>query len=687
MLLSEETSTRALAVEPSTLRTNRVPLTGEALWPAGEQARAVFFVTNLDLMADEGANAFRADAQTSAGRRYNLPVVALRRMPGMDWIYAITVELNPELGDAGDVLVRVNWRGMSSNRVRLSVGHIGGSISDDEGAMPTPVPRTRPKPRDVNTESRIGRAMDPDYLRFLNQATFGPTFESEMRIRRLGIRRWLDEQFAQKYNPDSTQRFSTFPYPTVVPYPTNPEDCAVGSVCYRDNFTMYKLQNWMFQEAIYGEDQQLRRRVAWALHQIFVVSGRDTQQASHMLPYIKILDRNAFGTFDELLYQITLNPAMGNYLDMVRSTRTNPNENYAREILQLFSVGLDMLKPDGTPILDQNGNRIPTYNQETINNFTKIFTGWKLCGSACTETQVGIPNYISQMRATPSEHDTSAKVLMQHQYASPMVPAGLTPEQDMERALNNIFHHPNVGPFIGKLLIQHLVTSNPTPAYVQRVARAFDDNGQGIRGDMKAVIAAILLDPEARGDVKTDPDYGKLREPFLYVVNLLRPFDPKSASRATISDGVINGITIGLDQDVWNPPSVFNYYQPDYVVPNTTVLGPEYGILTTGTTLKRPNFVNQMVFTAAGIPVNNNNNIPDGTSISMDRLLPLISADPSGAQLVEALDKLMMHSSMSPSMRNSILQAVQGVAPTNPLKRVRTAVYLVATSSQYQVQR
>ncbi len=529
--------------------------------------------------------------------------------------------------------------------------------------------------------------MLPDHIRFLEQATFGPTFESELKLRRIGIRRWLDEQFAQKSWPNGPERFSSLPYPSVEMMATNPENCGTGTACFRDNFTMYKLQNWMFQEAIYGEDQQLRRRVAWALHQIFVVSGRDTQQAAHMLPYIQILDRNAFGTFDNLLYEITLNPAMGNYLDMVRSTRTNPNENYAREILQLFSVGLDMLNQDGTPILDQNGNRIPTYNQDIINNFTKIFTGWRLCGSACPETTVGIPNYLSPMRATPSEHDTSQKTLMQYQIANPIVPAGLTPEQDLERALNNIFNHPNVGPFIGKLLIQHLVTSNPSPAYVQRVASAFNDNGFGNRGDMKAVITAILLDPEARGDFKTDPDYGKLREPFLFVVNLLRPFEPKSSNRTTLSDGVINGITVGLDQDVWNPPSVFNYYQPDFVVPNTTVLGPEYGILTTGTTLKRPNFVNQMVFSTTGIVANNNINIPAGTSISMDRLMNMLTMDPSAGLLVDSLNKLMLHGAMSQSMRNSVMTAIQAVPSNNPLKRVRTALYLVATSSQYQVQR
>jgi hypothetical protein len=687
VLISNEGSTHALAVEPDTLRQGRLPMASEQVWSA-DGARVTVFVTNLDLLPDEGSNAFRADAQNAAGRRYGLTVESLRPIRGFDWIHALTLRLNAELGDAGDVLLRVTWRGMSSNRVRLSIGHAGGTVVDDDGAIPTPAPRTRPKPRDVSVD-RISQPMLADHIRFLEQATFGPTFDAELRLRRVGIRRWLDEQFVQKTNPDGSSRYSSLPYPDLPLMESNPPNCGIGSICFRDNFTMYKLQNWMFQESLTGEDQQLRRRVSWALHQIFVVSGRDTQQASHMLPYIQILDRHAFGNFSDLLYYLTLNPAMGNYLDMLRSTQSNPNENYAREVLQLFSIGLDQLHPDGTPVLDPMGNRIPTFNQDTINNFTKVFTGWKLCGSACAITQPGIPNYISDMRVTPSDHDTSQKVLLTYPGSTPIIPGGLTGDQDLQLALDNIFHHPNVGPFISKLLIQHLVTSNPTPAYVQRVASKFNNNGVGTRGDMKAVITAILMDPEARGNIKTDPDYGHLREPFLYVVNVLRPFDPKSALRTANTDGVINGITSGLDQDVWNPPTVFNYYQPDYIIPNTTVFGPEYGILTTGTTLKRPNFVNQMVFQGAtgGIPVNIANGIPLGTSISMDRMQGLVTNDPTGGTLVDTLNSLMLHGSMSPAMRTRIMEAVQAVPVSNPLKRARTAVYLVATSSQYQVQR
>ena len=254
-------------------------------------------------------------------------------------------------------------------------------------------------------------------------------------------------------------------------------------------------------------------------------------------------------------------------------------------------------------MLDAQGNRIPSYNQETINNFTKVFTGWTFCSNP-QAVRTGSPdlvNYRDPMVVNPANHDTTQKTLLNYPGATPVIPAGQTPEEDLDAALNNIFYHPNVAPFISKLLIQQLVTSNPTPAYVGRVAAVFNDNGRGDRGDLKAVVRAILLDPEARGNIKTDPDYGKLREPVLFVTNVLRPFNPTANNNITVpascngqSDGVINGITQTFDQDVFNPPTVFNYYPMDYIIPNTPLAGPEFGIFSTGTALKRPNFVNQM---------------------------------------------------------------------------------------------
>jgi hypothetical protein len=261
-------------------------------------------------------------------------------------------------------------------------------------------------------------------------------------------------------------------------------------------------------------------------------------------------------------------------------------------------------------------------------------------------------------------------------------------ENSLNQALDNIFNHPSLGPYVSKVLIQHLVTSDPTPAYVGRVAAVFRDNGFGVRGDMRAVVKAILLDPEARGDAKTDPNYGKLREPYQFATNFLRQFNVRSADGTTLSDGVFfqRGEYLGMNQIPFRSPTVFNYYPPDYVVPNTSLLGPEFALMTTGTTISRANFINQMSFGAPPIPVG----LPDrplGTSFDFSDLEALSAADATGNQLVDELNRRMMHSTMSAQMKSTILTAVTNIASTNNLQRARQAVYLVATSSQYQVQR
>jgi Protein of unknown function (DUF1800) len=502
-----------------------------------------------------------------------------------------------------------------------------------------------------------------DAVRFLEQSTFGPTTPLIAQVRNVGFDAFLEEQFN---TPASS-------YPTLPLFPTTPPtDCPTGSICRRDNYSMYLLQNRFFTNALYGPDQ-LRQRVAFALHQIIVVSGVDITQPSWMAPYLQTLDRNAFGNFRQLLYEITLNPAMGNYLDMANNTRTNPNENYAREILQLFSIGTVRLNQDGTLQLDELGQPIPTYDQNTVNNFARVFTGWRLAPPPVA----GTPNYIDPMQPNQTQHDTAAKTLLR----GVTLPAGQTAVQDLNDALDNIFTDPNVAPFISKQLIQHLVTSNPSPAYVQRISSVFNDNGAGVRGDLRAVVRAILLDSEARGDLKTDPRYGHLKHPAQLIANLLRAFTARSADGTTTSDGYLNPQAVNMGMDLFRPPSVFSYFSPAFVVPRTQgVRGPEFGILSTSTTLRRANFVNTLVFSS--IPVGTNS--PNGTSLDFSAIQPLAG---NPAQLVDALNTLMMHGSMSPDMRSSIISAVSTVSSTNPLKRARTAVYLVATSSQYQVER
>jgi uncharacterized protein (DUF1800 family) len=523
-------------------------------------------------------------------------------------------------------------------------------------------------------------------VRFLEQATFGPTSSEVARVESLGFRAYLNEQFNA---PQSG-------YPTLTLMPTDSaQGCPTGSptTCGRDNYTMYPLQIKFYQNALYANDQ-LRRRVAWALHEILVVSGRDVNQPSWMSPYLQTLDRNAFGNFRTLLQEITLNPGMGLYLDMLNNTRNSPNENYAREILQLFSVGLDKLNLDGTPQLDSQGNRIPTYDQTTITNFARVFTGWRLGVPKVTVingVNNNVLNYQDPMLVTSeNNHDTGQKVLLNGAVLS----AGQNSTADLNAALDNIFNHPNVGPFIGRQLIQQLVTSNPSPGYVERVARVFNNNCAGFypespcsgaRGDLKAVVTAILLDPEARGDVKTDPSYGRLREPAQFITNILRMFNAKSADLSTNSDGHLNPNSITLDQDVFNPATVFSYYPADYVIPGTGLAGPQFGLLSTTTSLRRANFVNTIINTGVARSSDpTTGNAPNGTKLDLAAFQSLAS---NPAALVDELDRLMLHNTMSPGMKTSIITAVASVSASNTLDRTRMAIYLVASSSQYQIAR
>jgi uncharacterized protein (DUF1800 family) len=702
VLISEPNSTDALfTVSGARAKSN---LSSRVVQP-GRQAVVTFYLTNLvDLLEGEGANAFRAELEDAMHFRYPLEIVSFERTADRKNVYALSVRLGNEIGDLGTVLARVTWRGMSSNRVQIAIGH-ESKIQDDEGAQPTPMPSGKTSVQ-KSTANRAALPWTGDRVRFMQQATFGTNAALELRLRRLGYSTWLEEQMDETI-------YEAFTYPELALQPSTPSQVCDGdsqppdipATCFRDRYTMYLLQNWFYKEALYNESQQLRRRVSWALSQILVTSGRTLVQPSRMLPYIQTLDRHAFGNYRVLLRDMTLNPAMGTYLDMAISTRQNPNENYAREVLQLFSIGLDMLNQDGTPMLDAQGNRIPTYNQETINNFTKIFTGWTFCSQTCNGAEPGIVNYRDPMVVNEANHDTTQKILMNYPGATPVVPAGQTAEQDLQAALSNIFNHPNVAPFISKLLIQQLVTSNPTPAYVGRISAVFNDNGRGTRGDLKSVVRAILLDPEARGNLKTDPDYGKLREPVLFVTNVLRPFNPTANNNVAVpascngqSDGVINGITQPLDQDVFNPPTVFNYYHMDYIIPNTPLAGPEFGIFSTGTALKRPNFVNQMAppgnssTTTTGILAvtatsSTPTNFPCGTRIDLTRLQNLAATDTTGASMLDLLNRELMNGSMSTPVRNEFLTAIQAVSSANTLKRARTAYYLVATLNQFQVQR
>ena len=697
ILISESNSTRALSNPPlRNTRGGRGTFTPRGYQPGQE---VTVFVSNLSLLEGEGANSVRVYAEDSRGRIYRFPVVDFGPVPDMEHVTAVTFRLNDEIGyfpapiPDGDMLINVTWRGNSSNKVRLAFGRSGGKISDEVGAVPTPLSKATPVAaqfEDVSVSASPRTAND--ITRFLQQATFGPADSTYEKVRRLGYAGWLNDQFKRSY----ANYLATYPNFALKPF-----DSAVGcptggdANCFRDFYTMYHLQNWFFKQAVYGDDQ-LRHRIAWALHQIWVTSGIENNQVSWMTEYHKILSKNAFGNWRNLMYDMTLNPGMGNYLDMERSTRTSPNENYPREILQLFNVGLFLLNQDGTVKRDSLGNPIDTYSQEDVNNFTKVMTGWQRCeATGCPSRTVGSPNYKDPMVLSTGNHDLTAKTLLDYPGAvgrniaacSGCTGTAITnyANNSLNQALDNIYYHPNTAPFVSKLLIQQLVTSDPSPAYVERVANVFTQNKTNPT-QMREVIKAILLDPEARGNKKTDPRYGKLREPVLIVTNLMRQFDAKSNDLTVQSDGVVAGWASIIGQDAFRPTTVFNYYPMDYMVPGTTLPGPEFGIFTTGTAIGRMNVVNTMAFsslTAAG-------NRPNGTRLDFRGLQTIATDDPTSNKLMDHLNSKMMHGRMSPQMREQIRTAVNAVTATsaaNFLTRAQTAVYLIATSSQWQIQR
>jgi uncharacterized protein (DUF1800 family) len=715
-------STRAVVLESVSMRSEPFSLSSEGNFnPNDPRTRITLFGMNLELLAGETENSLTADAEDAAHVHYPLKVEYVGQVPNFPGIYMVVMRLNDLMtANLGDVLVRLNLHGMGSNRVRVAIGQIGGGPADDPGAVGTPAPQTPPPPATPLTIAQFQAQYsnpsfpsDQDIRRFLEQATWGPRGDvSDLQhIRSVGIPAYINEQFNTPplFVDAPSNLFSN--YPATPLYPINqPLPC--DATCVRDNYTLYPLQRQFFTNALTQPDQ-LRQRVSFALHQLIVVGGAqlNNNETSWYAPYLQTIDRNALGNFRTLLYEITLNPGMGEYLNMrgnsvVNRANPTPNENYAREIMQLFSIGTDVLNQDGTPVLDAQGNRLPSYDQTTIANLARVFTGWDLGPTKTTNINgvdvTGITNYLDPMLpfSNVNRYDIAQKTLLTDiNHANPVVVAAcanctggtaavnLANTQayavtELNTAIDNLFNHPNTGPYLCTQLIHQLVMSNPSAAYVGRCSAAFANNGSGVRGDLKAVITAILLDPEARGDVKTDPSYGHLREPVLLITNLLRTFN-------ATSDGVLASTpfsyTNDLGQNLFNPPTVFSYYPADYGLPGTNLFGPEFGLLDTSTTYKRANFVNTLFLANSGngIPISSPNR-PSGTQVNYATYQAMAGTPQT---LVDALNTWMMHGTMSQAMNANIVAAVTAISSGDPAGRTRTAIYLVATSAQYQVER
>ncbi|HMS42419.1 MAG TPA: DUF1800 domain-containing protein [Pyrinomonadaceae bacterium] len=687
VLLSSQTdATRVLAVSGNNTKA-KMPRSTENVFYPGEGSVITLYVSNLTLMPGEGANAFRVYLGNQNGQIYEMQTLDIKAVSRS--IYALRVRLyetanyREQPPANGDALIYLTWRGLASNVLKIGLGSTNGNIKIPE------LPKLVESNSETESANIVGYLHSGDRLRFMEQATFGATTVLDQRIRRIGLRTWLAEQFEAQY-PSVTN-----PYPNIPLMPTTiPTNCteAAGGLCYRTHYTQIPLQQWFFKEAFYG-NPQLRHRVTWALSQVLVASGVQIQQSSHMITYHKVLSDNAFGNYRKLLKDITLNPAMGDYLDTVRSTKNNPNENYPREILQLFSIGLFKLNQDGTLIRDNQGNPIPTYTQDDINNFSKVFTGWNYCNQGCPNSSPGLINYKDPLIMNGANHDTTEKTLLNYPGApNSTIPAcidcnadqtKLYAEQSLEQTLDNIYNHPNVAPFISKLLIQQLVMSDPSPAYVERISAVFNQNRTNPT-QMKEVVKAILLDVEARGNIKTAPRYGKLREPVLMATTLARHYPATNFFVNGPSDGMLSFYTARMGQNPFYSPTVFNYYSPDYIIPGTNILAPEFELMNTGLGINRINFVYTMVFN--GIQPNATDTL-QGTSLVLDEAVNIAAADPSGVQLMDYLNNKMMHGTLTTTQRTAILNAVLTIPETGIVPRAKTAIYLIAASSQYQVQR
>ncbi len=534
-------------------------------------------------------------------------------------------------------------------------------------------------------EPAEGPNNDYEASRFLSQTTFGATIPEIRRLRQIGYNAWLDEQFAM-------------PLTAHLPYLRMIEAQQID--IYRN------IRNEAFMQRAMTAPDQLRQRVMFALSQILVTSDQSGSlegQPFGLTHYYDMLGSGAFGNYRDLLENVTLHPVMGHYLSMFGNRKPDPSinlrpdENYAREIMQLFSIGLVQLNLDGSRVL-VSGQAVPTYNQDTIAGFAHVFTGWKWFNCPTNQWQWCGPGedndgWLFPMAPNIEFHAfEGTKQLLN--YSGVSLPAGVMPagnrptatlqnvRDNMDTALDNVFRHPNVGPFFSKLMIQRLVSSNPSPAYVQRVATVFNNNGSGQRGDLRALVRAIVMDPEARARPASNTVRGKLREQPLRWTQIWRAFG------ATTPDGRFDDWYVHWPYHTpvmpLHSPTVFNFYLPNYAAPGVHVaqaglLSPEFQIETDTYVTRFSNLVEWIttdMHTASGTD----------TRITFDRERLLAG---NVDQLLEHLDMLLMGGTMSTSMHTTLRNYLITVPLNdyNGFRRVTDATSLIVTSPEYVIEK
>jgi uncharacterized protein (DUF1800 family) len=544
----------------------------------------------------------------------------------------------------------------------------GSSPSGSNVVAPTPPPPIVIIPPTTAQASRL-----------LAQSSFGATTTEINKVIANGNSAYLETQFSQG------QKLHRVYMDSIIP--SLPAGSSISQNQFFESF---------WQQAITGDDQ-LRQRVTYALSQIFVVSFLDSNVNNYprgVASYYDVLATHAFGNYRDLLEAVSLHPMMGIYLTSMRNQKESgtrvPDENYAREVMQLFTIGLLQLNPDGTPKLS-NGRTIETYTNADITGLAKVFTGWSWAGPDKSDRRFSgadaDPNRDwNPMQSYPKYHSVSEKKFLGVTIAAQSSPDA---EASLKIAIDTLFNHPNVGPFIGKQLIQRLVTSNPSPQYVSRVSAAFANNGQGVRGDMKAVVKAIIMDAEARADVNTaNANTGKLREPVLRFAHWMRSFDAKSTSTRFLIGNQDDPLS-SLAQTVMRSPSVFNFYRPGYVPPNTSIatanlVAPEFQITGETSVVGYLNFMRDV--------------IPNGTGTSRDikpDYTSLIALADTSDKLLDQINLLLMANQMSSNLRTQILAPINSVsipttsatsAETARKNRVYLAIFLTMASPEYLIQ-
>jgi uncharacterized protein (DUF1800 family) len=532
----------------------------------------------------------------------------------------------------------------------LGIAGCGGSSGGGGGQPPPPPPVPITK---------------AEAFQFLNQATFGATEAEANQVIAMRYEAWIDDQLAK---PASLQ----LPHVQSLPLPP-----------FIGQLQADRVDIW-YRNALHGDDQ-LRQRVAFALSEIMVVSqlGVLNNQPYGLASFYDMLAENAFGNYRDLIEDVTLHPSMGVYLSMLGNEKPDvannirPDENYARELMQLFSIGLVELNLDGTVKTDAQGQPIPTYNQSVIEEFAHVYTGWTYAGSPVFRgARATLTNQVIPMQLWQNFHDTGPKTLLN----GLTIPAGQTGEQDLADALDNVFHHPNVGPFMAIRLIQRLVTSNPSPGYVSRVASAFNDNGQGVRGDMGAVVKAILLDVEASPALPMDLD-GKVKEPLLRLTQLFKAYNATSQSGRY----PLNFAYIVFGQGPLQASHVFNFFSPFYAPPgeiqNSGLVAPELEI---ATEYLNTYVTNYMFYQTFGLNSTNQDLQPDDVYINFEEEMA-VAGDVDA--LIDMAAGKLLGGQISDTLRDEIAGMLALIPDTDAALRAAETIYFVVTSPEYAYQR